>query len=86
MTNPEHHDPDDDLTPLTDLTPAQLEALLIEAEQQLAQLSAEVRQRRLHEDLDAHIPATDLSEARGRWHHFVDYLRQITQQPRPPQD
>ncbi|QFG69584.1 hypothetical protein [Ornithinimicrobium pratense] len=82
-----HPDPDDrsiGLPPLDeDLSPAQIEELLTEAEESLAQLREEVRQRRLKDDLDAQIPATDLSEARGRWHHFVAYLRQITQQQEP---
>ncbi|KGM13128.1 hypothetical protein [Cellulomonas bogoriensis] len=79
----EPDEPDPGLTPVEGLSTAEIEAFLTEAETSLAQLRAELQQRRLRDELDAHIPATDLTEARGRWQQFADYLRQITQ-GRPP--
>jgi bifunctional pyridoxal-dependent enzyme with beta-cystathionase and maltose regulon repressor activities len=74
----EPSDPSTGLPSPESLSTAQIEAFLTEAESSLAELRAEVRQRRLRDELDTHIPATDLTEARGRWLQFADYLRHIT--------
>lgn len=71
---------DPDRRRLDDLSVEELEELLAEAEITLSDVRAQLRAERAkqHAALDRAVPPTDLTEVRGRWTHFRDYLRHLT--------
>ncbi|MGB3258267.1 MAG: hypothetical protein WBA72_09805 [Ornithinimicrobium sp.] len=67
---------------LDDLSEDELGQMLAEAERALRDIRAELHERRVlaHAGLDLEMPRQDLNEARGRWTHFFDFVRQLSAQ------
>lgn len=77
-------DPLDDLAQqdLDDLSEHELEEMLREAERSLRDIRAEITERRVmaHAGIEMEMPEHDLREARGRWHHFFEFVRDLSHQ------
>ncbi len=67
-------------TDLDDLSEDELGQMLAEAERALRDIRAELHERRVlaHAGVDLEMPRQDLNEARGRWTHFFDFVRQLS--------
>ncbi len=63
-----------------DLSEDELGQMLGEAERALRDIRAELHERRAmaHAGIDVEMPKQDLNEARGRWTHFFDFVRQLS--------
>lgn len=67
---------------LDDMTEDELGMMLGEAERALRDIRTELHERRVlaHAGIDVEMPKQDLNEARGRWTHFFDFVRQLNAQ------
>ncbi|MGB3762833.1 MAG: hypothetical protein WA966_06380 [Ornithinimicrobium sp.] len=79
---PESADSSGEDMELDDLSEDELGQMLAEAERALRDIRAELHERRVltHAGLDLEMPRQDLNEARGRWTHFFDFVRQLSAQ------
>lgn len=73
-------DQSDDIPELDDMSEGELGQMLAEAERALRDIRTELADRRslTHAGIDVEMPAQDLNEARGRWTHFFDFVRQLS--------
>ncbi len=67
---------------LDDLSEDDLGQMLGEAERALRDIRTELHERRImaHAGIDLEMPKQDLNEARGRWAHFFEFVRQLSAQ------
>ncbi|MGB3186082.1 MAG: hypothetical protein WBG36_03165 [Ornithinimicrobium sp.] len=58
----------------------ELSQMLGEAERALRDIRGELRERRAmaHAGIEVETPRQDLNEARGRWSHFFEFVRQLS--------
>lgn len=58
----------------------ELSQMLGEAERALRDIRRELQQRRAiaHAGIEMDTPTHDLNEARGRWSHFFEFVRQLS--------
>ncbi|MGB5951843.1 MAG: hypothetical protein WBG57_04915 [Ornithinimicrobium sp.] len=65
---------------LDDISEDELGQMLGEAERALRDIRAELKARRAmaHAGIEMETPRQDLNEARGRWSHFFEFVRQLS--------
>lgn len=80
MSTAENDDQPGVIPELDDLSEDELGMMLAEAERALRDIRTELHERRVmaHAGIDVEMPAQDLNEARGRWTHFFDFVRQLS--------